>query len=191
MNFPPKRSMAFKVFWKYSLWHFFFKYAKFYLFKCTSWKVTKDQSKGTSEILKIFNRNIHSNSFIWWCIRSSKFCSTLNLLLRNFGSIRYTHVEVDSRRGYFSNSIDSGEDKTYNANQICDMADFLIDNIFRKFGDTFLVRSLEFQWVPAVPPSLLTCFFILAKVIFQITWWEVATGNLPDHLTYVSNIPMT
>ena len=40
-----------------------------------------------------------------------------------------TYIEVDGRRGYFSNSIDSGGDKIKNANQICDMVEFLIDNI--------------------------------------------------------------
>ena len=41
---------------------------------------------------------------------------------------------MDGRRGYFSNSIDSGGDKTYDENQICDMVECLIDNIFIKFG---------------------------------------------------------
>ena len=33
-----------------------------------------------------------------------------------------------------SNSIDSGGDKTYSANQIYEMVEFLIDNIFVKLG---------------------------------------------------------
>ena len=65
--------------------------------------------------------------------------SRISTLIRNSfkkkdGSIRYTYIKVDGRRGYFSNSIDSGGDKTYNANPICDMVEFLIDNIFVKFG---------------------------------------------------------
>ena len=97
--------------------------------------------------------------------------SCTSALIRNSfkekdGSIRYTYIKVDGRRGYFSYSIDSGGDKTYNANKICDMVELLIDNIFVKFGDTFFVRSLEFQWVPTVPHSLLTSFFILMKAIF-------------------------
>ena len=31
-------------------------------------------------------------------------------------SIKYTYIKVDGRRRYFTNSIDSGGDKTYNAN---------------------------------------------------------------------------
>ena len=64
--------------------------------------------------------------------------SRISTLIRNSfkkkdGSIRYTYIKVNGRRGYFSNSIDSGGDKTYNANQICDMVEFLIDNAFVKF----------------------------------------------------------
>ena len=67
------------------------------------------------------------------------------------GSIRYAYIKVSGRRGYFSNSTDSGGGKTYSANQICEMVEILIDSIFVKFGDTFFVKSLEFQSVPTVP----------------------------------------
>ena len=48
----------------------------------------------------------------------------------------------------------------YSANQICRMVEFLIDNIFVKFGAHLSVMSLDFQWVPAFPPSLLTDLFL-------------------------------
>ena len=84
------------------------------------------------------------------------------------GSIRYTYIKVDGRRRYVSNSIDSGGDKTYNANQICDMVKFLIDNIFVKFGEHLFrqVIGIPMGTNCAPPPSLLTSFFILTKVIF-------------------------
>ena len=43
-----------------------------FLFMSTGWKVTTDQSEGTTELWKFFHCTIHSNSFIWWCIKSSK-----------------------------------------------------------------------------------------------------------------------
>ena len=52
------------------------------------------------------------------------------------GSIRYTYTDIDWRRGYISNSVDSGGDKTYNANELCHMVEFLIGSIFVKFGGT-------------------------------------------------------
>ena len=36
--------------------------------------------------------------------------------------------------------------------QICRMVEFLIDNIFLKFGGCLFVRSLGFQWERIVPP---------------------------------------
>ena len=83
------------------------------------------------------------------------------------GIIRYTYIKVDGRRGYFSNSVDSGRDKTYDANQICHVVEFLIDNIFVKFGGHF------FRQVTGIPMgtnfALLLAdrisFFILTKVI--------------------------
>ena len=57
--------------------------------------------------------------------------SRISTLIRNpfkkkDGSIRYTCIKVYGRRGYFSNSIDSGGDKTYSANQIYEMVEFLL-----------------------------------------------------------------
>ena len=46
------------------------------------------------------------------------------------------------KRGYLSNSIDSGGDKTYSANQICKMVEFLIDDIFVKFGGSLFSQVI-------------------------------------------------
>ena len=96
-----------------------------------------------------------------------------NSFKKKDGSIRYTYIKFDGRRGYFSNSVNSGGDKTYSANQIFQMVEFLIDNIFVKFEGHLFVRSLELQWVPTVPPPpppLADLFlFILTKVIFYTT----------------------
>ena len=39
-----------------------------------------------------------------------------------------------SGKGYFINTINPGGDNLYTADQICRMVEFLIDNIFVKFG---------------------------------------------------------
>ena len=72
--------------------------------------------------------------------------SRISILIRNsfqkqYGSIRYTYIKVDGRRGYFRSSADSGGNKTCNANQICHMVEFLIDNIIVKFG-RYLFRQV-------------------------------------------------
>ena len=50
------------------------------------------------------------------------------------GSNRYTQIKITSGKGYFIDTINSGGDNLYTADQICRMVEFLIDNIFVKFG---------------------------------------------------------
>ena len=53
---------------------------------------------------------------------------------RKDGSNRYTHIKIMSGKGYFIDTINAGGDNLYTADQICRMVEFLIDNIFVKFG---------------------------------------------------------
>ena len=50
------------------------------------------------------------------------------------GSNRDTHIKITSGKGYFIDTINPGGDNLYTADQICRMVEFLIDNIFVKFG---------------------------------------------------------
>ena len=43
-------------------------------------------------------------------------------------------MKVGQRKGYFINSINGSGEKTYTADQICNMTDFLVDNICVKLG---------------------------------------------------------
>ena len=49
------------------------------------------------------------------------------------GSVRFTHIKVTRTKGYFTHDINSGGDGMYTADNICKMAEFLIDNIFVQF----------------------------------------------------------
>ena len=57
-----------------------------------------------------------------------------NSIKRRDGSNRHTHIKITSGKGYFMDTINSGGDNLYTADQICRMVEFLIDNIFVKFG---------------------------------------------------------
>ena len=57
-----------------------------------------------------------------------------NSFKRRKGSNRYIHVKITSGKGYFINTINAGGDNLYTADQICRMVEFLINNIFAKFG---------------------------------------------------------
>ena len=43
-------------------------------------------------------------------------------------------LKLRVERGYFIETIDPGGDNLFTADQICRMVEFLIDNIFVKFG---------------------------------------------------------
>ena len=57
-----------------------------------------------------------------------------NSFKRRNESNRYTHIKITSGKGYFIDTINPGGDNLYTADQICRMVEFLIDNIFVKFG---------------------------------------------------------
>ena len=50
------------------------------------------------------------------------------------GSVRYTHIKLTRAKGYFTHDINGGGDNMFTADSICEMIEFLIDNIFVRFG---------------------------------------------------------
>ena len=78
--------------------------------------------------------------------------------LRKRMGVLDTHI-LKSMAGedIFSNSVDSGGDKTYNANQICHMVEFLIGNIFVKFGGHLFRQVIG---IPMGTNSLMTSLFL-------------------------------
>ena len=49
------------------------------------------------------------------------------------GSTRYTHIKVGRNKSYFTSDPLNGDNK-YTANDICKMIEFLVDNIYVRFG---------------------------------------------------------
>ena len=62
-----------------------------------------------------------------------------NLFKRRNKSNRYTQIKITSGNGYFIDTINPGGDTLYTADQICRMVEFLVDNIFVKFGGCLFV----------------------------------------------------
>ena len=80
-----------------------------------------------------------------------------NLFKRRNGSNRYTHIKITSGKGYFIDTINPGGDNLYTADQICRMVEFLIDNIFVKFG------GCHFRQVTGIPMET-NCVPLLADL---------------------------
>ena len=49
------------------------------------------------------------------------------------GATRHTHIEVGGNKSYFTNDPLNGDNK-YAASDICKMIEFLVDNIYVRFG---------------------------------------------------------
>ena len=64
--------------------------------------------------------------------------SRMNIIINNAfkyknGATRYTHIKVGRNKSYFTNNP-LNDDNKYTANDICKMVEFLVDNIYVRFG---------------------------------------------------------
>ena len=90
---------------------------------------------------------------------------------------------------YFNNSINGGGEKMYTADQICNMVDFLADNIFVKFG-----RGCIFQQVIGIPirtncaPFLAELFLYSYESEFLDSLVRSGRRKLIGHLIFVAGI---
>ena len=67
---------------------------------------------------------------------------------------------------------------------MCNMIDFLADNIFVKFGGgVYFIKLLESLSDRIVLHFSLTYSFTHMKVNFYTVWLEMAAGNLIGHLS--------
>ena len=64
-----------------------------------------------------------------------------NSFTKKDGSTRYTNRKLGQSKGYVINSINGGGEKMYTADKLCNMIDFLVDNIFVKFGGEVSISS--------------------------------------------------
>ena len=65
--------------------------------------------------------------------------SRMNSIINNAfkyknGATRYTHIKVDRNKSYFTSDPLNGDNK-YTANDICKTIEFLVDNIYVRFGE--------------------------------------------------------
>ena len=82
-----------------------------------------------------------------------------NSFKRRNGSNRYTDIKITSEKEYFIDAINpGGGNNLYTADQTCRMVEFLIDNIFVKFGGCF------FRQVIGIPMGT-NCVPLLADLI--------------------------
>ena len=59
------------------------------------------------------------------------------------GATQYTHIKVGRNKSYFTSDLLHGNNK-YAANDICKMVEFLVGNIFVRFGGQVSRQWLAF-----------------------------------------------
>ena len=64
--------------------------------------------------------------------------SRMNSIINNAfkhksGATRYTHIKVGRNKSYFTSDPLNGDNK-YSASDICKMIEFLVDNVYVRFG---------------------------------------------------------
>ena len=67
-------------------------------------------------------------------LRMSRMNNIINNAFKHKnGATRYTHIKVGKIKSYFTSDPLNGDNK-YTANDICKMIEFLVDNIYVRFG---------------------------------------------------------
>ena len=77
-------------------------------------------------------------STLYTSIPHDLFKSRMNNIINNAfedknGTTRYTHIKVGRNKSYFASDSLNGDSK-YTANDICKMIEFLVDNMYVRFG---------------------------------------------------------
>ena len=83
------------------------------------------------------------------------------------GATRYTHIKVGRNKSHFTSDPSNGDNK-YTANDICKMIEFLVDNIYVRFGGQLFRQMVGIPMGTNCAHYWLTCFSIPTKMSFWI-----------------------
>ena len=81
----------------------------------------------------------------------------MNAFKHKNGATQYTHIKVGKNKSYFTNDPLNGDSK-YTANDICKMIQFLVDNIFVRFGGQLFLQMVGIPMGTNCAPSLADLF---------------------------------
>ena len=81
-----------------------------------------------------------------------------NAFRKEDGSAGYTHIKVTRSKGYFTRDINGGGDNMYTADNICQMIESLIDDIFVQFGGCLFHQVIGIRMGTNCAPLLADLF---------------------------------
>ena len=112
---------------------------------------------------------------------SHSICLSLELLhlytIHSRGEMEVTDIPTSKlrvERGYFIDTINPGGDNLYTAGKICRMVEFLIDNIFVKFGGCLFHQVIGILMGTNCALLLADLFLYKSKRVFYslYKWWR-------------------
>ena len=83
------------------------------------------------------------------------------------GATRYTYVKVGRTKRYFTNDPLNGDNK-YTSSDICKMIEFLVDNIYVRFGGQLLQRTVGIHMGTNYAPLLADLFLYSCENEFLV-----------------------
>ena len=95
-----------------------------------------------------------------------------NAFRKKDGSVRYAHIKLTRAKGYFTHDINGGGDNMFTADSICEMIEFLIDNIFVQFGVCLFRQVIGIPMGTNCAPLLADLFLYSYENEFN---WTVAS----------------
>ena len=94
------------------------------------------------------------------------------------GATRYTHIKVGKNKSYFTSDPLNGDNK-YTANDICKMIEFLVDNVYIKFGGQLFRQMVGIPMGTNCAPLLADLFISFNNKRFK----EFISDIYPKELT--------
>ena len=82
-----------------------------------------------------------------------------NVFKHKYGATRYTHIKGCRNKSYFTSHPLNGDNK-YTANDICKMIEFLVDNIYVRFGGQLFRQMVGIPMGTNCAPLLADLFFL-------------------------------
>ena len=83
------------------------------------------------------------------------------------GSVRYTHIKVTRSKGYFTHGVNGGGDNRHTAENICQMIEFSVDDIFVQFGGCLFRQVIRIPMGTNFAHYLLAFSFSPMRVNFR------------------------
>ena len=101
------------------------------------------------------------------------------------GAALYIHIKVGKNKGYFTNDPLDGDNK-YTASDICKMIEFLVDNIYVRFGGQLFQQTVGIPIRTNCAPLLADLFLYSSLRRAKESFLESSISHIVTLVTLIS-----